>query len=109
MPWCEDAYKLKDHGGEGAKLCFAIMWDDGCVKPVPPYKRALEMTKKALLAAGHEVIDWTPYKTEEAIEILVSCPCFHRPKQAADRQGRTFVADGSVSGTSVDGNWPGCH
>lgn len=72
MPWSEEAYNLADHGGEGAKLCFAIMWDDGLVKPAPPYRRALEVTKKALEAQGHQVVDWVPYKSEEAFELLVS-------------------------------------
>ncbi|GFZ51690.1 Acetamidase [Saitozyma sp. JCM 24511] len=70
MPWSHEAYSLRDHGGEGGKLCFAIMWDDGVVKPVAPYTRALEETKKALLAAGHEVIDWEPFKSAEAGEII---------------------------------------
>lgn len=29
MPWSEARYHLEEHGGEGAKLCFAVMWDDG--------------------------------------------------------------------------------
>ncbi|WWC59814.1 uncharacterized protein I303_102376 [Kwoniella dejecticola CBS 10117] len=70
MPWSETAYNLVDHG-EGKKLCFAIMWDDGVVKPCPPYVRALKELKQALLAAGHEVIDWTPYKSAEATELLM--------------------------------------
>lgn len=103
MPWSEEAYQLRDHGGKGAKLCFAIMWDDGVVKPMPPYRRALGMTKKALLAAGHEVVDWVQYKAEEAIALLV-CPCMYLvlpniSDDMADSQGRTFVADGSVSAT----------
>jgi hypothetical protein len=111
MPWSHEAYSLRDHGGEGGKLCFAIMWDDGVVKPVAPYTRALKETKKALLAAGHggewvgwerrshpegmdvvhkgtgverivrarkhadhvnTVIDWEPFKSAEAGEIIVS-------------------------------------
>ena len=54
LPWNESEYKLVNHGGENGKLCFAIMWDDGIVKPHPPYIRALKETKAALLAAGHE-------------------------------------------------------
>jgi amidase len=42
------------------KLCYAFLWDDGVVKPHPPIIRELERTKAALLAAGHEVIDWEP-------------------------------------------------
>jgi len=52
LPWSETEYDLAEHGG-GEKLCFAMMWDDGYVKPHPPYKRAMEKTKKALEAAGH--------------------------------------------------------
>ncbi|KAI0051681.1 general amidase [Auriscalpium vulgare] len=66
-PWSEEEYSLVDHGG-GKKLCFAILWDNGIVKPHPPVKRALEMTKAALLKAGHEVVDWKSYKYAEIIE-----------------------------------------
>lgn len=51
--WSEDEYQLIDHGN-GGKLCFAIMWDNGVVMPHPPVTRGLEITKKALLAAGHQ-------------------------------------------------------
>lgn len=32
--------------------------DDGVVKPLPPVARALEITKQALEAAGHTVIEF---------------------------------------------------
>ncbi|KAJ8495856.1 hypothetical protein ONZ51_g1447 [Trametes cubensis] len=69
--WDEDAYKLAEHGG-GEKLCFAIVWDDGDVVPNPPVLRALEMTKVALEAAGHTVIDWKALKHQELYECLAS-------------------------------------
>ena len=50
-PWDENSYLLNDHGF-GKNLCFAILWDNGIVKPTPPIRRALEMTKKALEAKG---------------------------------------------------------
>ncbi|KAG7452407.1 general amidase [Guyanagaster necrorhizus] len=59
--WSEEDYRLVNHGG-GKLLCFGILWDDRCVVPNPPIIRALEMTKKALLAAGHKVVDWEPFK-----------------------------------------------
>ncbi|KAM6501145.1 general amidase [Amanita muscaria] len=59
--WDEDAYKLAEHGN-GAQLCFGIIWDDGLFHPHPPVLRALETVKNALLAKGHKVIDWEPYK-----------------------------------------------
>ncbi|EPQ57091.1 amidase [Gloeophyllum trabeum ATCC 11539] len=67
--WDEDAYRLSEHGG-GERMCFAVMWDDGVVKPHPPVIRGLEMVKKALEAKGHKVIDWVPWKHSEMIENL---------------------------------------
>jgi len=52
-PWSEDEYQLSEHG-RGRKLSFGILWNDGEVVPHPPVIRALEMTKNALIAAGHE-------------------------------------------------------
>ncbi|TBU30787.1 general amidase [Dichomitus squalens] len=60
--WSEREYALGDHGGRGAKMCFALMWDNGVIKPHPPLFRALDMTKKALEAAGHTVIDWENHR-----------------------------------------------
>jgi len=69
--WDEEAYALSEHGG-GKKLCFAILWNDGNIIPHPPVIRALEMTKAALLAAGHTVVDWVPYKHAEICKNLFS-------------------------------------
>jgi amidase len=52
-PWNEDEYRLIEHGG-GKKLTFGILWNDGIIVPQPPVIRALEMTKEALIAAGHD-------------------------------------------------------
>ncbi|KAF9495137.1 amidase signature enzyme [Pleurotus eryngii] len=52
--WSEKEYQLSEHGGKGVNLCFAIIWDNGVVKPHPPLIRAMQMTKDALEAAGHE-------------------------------------------------------
>ena len=52
-PWSDREYALEEHGG-GVGMCFAIMWDNGVVKPHPPLLRAMELTKKALEAAGHK-------------------------------------------------------
>ncbi|KIL63891.1 hypothetical protein M378DRAFT_192787 [Amanita muscaria Koide BX008] len=62
--WDEDAYKLVEHGN-GVQLCFGILWSDGLFHPHPPVLRALEIVKNALLAKGHKVIDWEPYKHGE--------------------------------------------
>ncbi|KAH9946646.1 general amidase [Amylocystis lapponica] len=65
-PWDENAYTLRDRGG-GKQLCFGILWTNGLVSPLPPVKRALEQTKKALEKAGHKVIDWSPVKFGEIL------------------------------------------
>ncbi|KAG6877002.1 hypothetical protein C0993_011110 [Termitomyces sp. T159_Od127] len=51
--WSQSEYSLQNHGG-GKGLCFAIMWDNGVVRPHPPLQRAMEMTKAALESAGHK-------------------------------------------------------
>ncbi|KZT58671.1 amidase [Calocera cornea HHB12733] len=70
-PWDEESYLLKEHG-EGKKMCFGIMWDDGIVLPTPPVKRALGIAKAALEAAGHEVIDWKGIHHEELRDIIIA-------------------------------------
>jgi len=69
-PWNEEEYRLVDHG-EGKRLCFAILWHDEFILPHPPIFRALEQTKKALLAAGHQVIDWKPLKHIEIYQTVM--------------------------------------
>ncbi|ESK92480.1 general amidase [Moniliophthora roreri MCA 2997] len=63
--WSEREYKLAFHGEGKGPLCFAIMWDNGIVKPHPPLYRAMNMVKKALEGAGHQVIDWENHRQLE--------------------------------------------
>ncbi|GMM37027.1 hypothetical protein DASC09_043520 [Saccharomycopsis crataegensis] len=42
------------------KLTFAILKDDGHVKPTPPIQRGIDMVQKLVEEAGHEVIEWDP-------------------------------------------------
>lgn len=87
-PWDEELYRLTPYGG-GKRLCFGLIWNDGVVIPHPPIIRALEITRAALLAAGHKgavynnvlqrnllifvtVIDWHPYKHKEILLNVVS-------------------------------------
>ena len=51
--WSSREYELEEHG-KGVGLCFAVMWDNGIVKPHPPIVRAMEITKKALEDVGHK-------------------------------------------------------
>ena len=53
-PWSMDEWNLCEHGGVGAQLCFAIMWDNGVVRPHPPLVRAMKMVKASLEATGHK-------------------------------------------------------
>jgi len=68
--WNEDEYRLVEHGG-GKKLTFGILWNDGVTVPHPPIIRALEMTREALTAAGHDVIDWKPYKHADIYKAII--------------------------------------
>ncbi|KZV77743.1 general amidase, partial [Peniophora sp. CONT] len=68
-PWNEDEYALSEHGGRGGKLVFAFLWNDGVVVPHPPIARAMEETKRALIAAGHEVVDWEPTGHKELVQV----------------------------------------
>ncbi|KAG9014094.1 hypothetical protein FRB90_005577 [Tulasnella sp. 427] len=53
------------------RLSFAFLWDDGVVKPHPPLVREMQRVKQALLAAGHEVIDWQPLQHQEGWDLIV--------------------------------------
>jgi amidase len=64
VPWREDEELLPK------KLCFGFGMGDGRVTPTPPLRRAMEITKKALIDAGHEVIDFIPTEHIEAAEII---------------------------------------
>ncbi|CAI7646401.1 unnamed protein product [Penicillium bialowiezense] len=48
------------------KLCFGLLLDDGIVKPLPPVTRGLLITKAALEAAGHTVIE---FKIDEPLYV----------------------------------------
>lgn len=55
--WSDEEYSLVDHGEGKSPLCFGILWDDAQVVPHPPITRGLELTKKALIAAGHKGLE----------------------------------------------------
>ncbi|KAF5359209.1 hypothetical protein D9756_002880 [Leucocoprinus leucothites] len=66
--WNEDEYHLVDYN-LGKELCFAVLWDDGETVPHPPVMRGLEVTKQALVQAGHKVIDWKPIRHSEINQV----------------------------------------
>lgn len=51
------------------KLTYGMWKFDGKVMPHPPIQRALEMTKKALIAHGHEVIDIDLPNHDKIVEV----------------------------------------
>ena len=53
QPWRQDGYDLVEYGG-GKQLVFGIIWNDGIIMPHPPVIRALEITRDALIKAGHK-------------------------------------------------------
>lgn len=68
LPWRIDEPCLPQ------KLRVGVLWDDGVVKPHPPVLRALREAVDSLRDADDvEVVDWYPYKHDEAWEIIVSC------------------------------------
>lgn len=49
------------------KLKIAVMWHDGVVRPHPPVTRALrEVVAKLEGLDWAEIVDWKPYKHDEA-------------------------------------------
>ncbi|TXT10790.1 hypothetical protein VHUM_02295 [Vanrija humicola] len=68
--WSAERYALAEHG-DGKRLVFGMMWDDGVVRPVPPYTRAMAETKAALEGAGHKVVDFVPFEADEGKQIFV--------------------------------------
>ncbi|TNY17609.1 general amidase [Rhodotorula diobovata] len=71
MPWSEPAYELAEHGG-GKALCFGFNWHNGLAKPDPPFLRAMEKLKEALLAPGHIVVDYSPPDAATGATLLTS-------------------------------------
>ncbi len=53
------------------KLVVGILSDDGVVAPHPPIRRALDNARKALIAAGHEVIDYIPMEHQAGWDLIV--------------------------------------
>ncbi|CDW96848.1 hypothetical protein, partial [Sporisorium scitamineum] len=65
MPWNDERFQ---NARTQKKLNIGVMWHDGHVKPMPPYERAIKEVLSAL--PDHDVIDFEPYKTAEAMSIL---------------------------------------
>ena len=60
MPWRQEKIQsvrscMSRRGEKDGKLVFAVMRDDGNVRPHPPIQRALTLVTEALLNQGYEV------------------------------------------------------
>lgn len=84
IPWRAEDEELPK------QLCFGFGMGDGTVTPSPPTRRAMEITKAKLLAAGHLVIDYIPHEVAEASDII-------RKMWSADG-GTEFRRDTDASG-----------
>lgn len=70
MPWREDVVReTQALIQEKGKLAFAVMRDDGVVRPQPPVARAVQMCVDALEKAGHQVIEWKPPSHEHGLQL----------------------------------------
>ena len=71
IPWRDQESYFSNSSGK--KLKVGVMWHDGVVKPHPPVLRALqEVVGKLKDAKNVEVVDWKPYKHDEAWNIIAS-------------------------------------
>ncbi|KAL5639457.1 hypothetical protein ACGC1H_006827 [Rhizoctonia solani] len=53
------------------KLVIGLLIDDGVVAPHPPIVEHLHKTRGALIAAGHEIIDFEPLDHLQAFELMI--------------------------------------
>ena len=71
IPWRDQETHLKKSSGK--KLKIGVLWHDGVVKPHPPVLRALqEVLDKLKDVQSVEIVDWKPYKHDEAWSIISS-------------------------------------
>lgn len=75
LPWRDDSWSSV-HRRRGSPSCgngrlvLGIMACDGHVRPHPPIQRAVEIVTRALEAAGHETVQWTPPPHSSAVHNL---------------------------------------
>jgi len=68
MPWKRDIARGSDLP---EKLSIGILFDDGVVAPHPPIAQELRRYKDALIAAGHDVIEWYPLDHQLGWDLIV--------------------------------------
>ena len=71
IPWRDQESYLEKSSGK--KLKIGVIWHDGIVKPHPPVLRALrEVVDKLKNVPSFEIVEWKPYKHDEAWKIISS-------------------------------------
>ena len=92
FPWRDQETYLGK--GPGKKLKVGVIWDDGVVKPHPPIIRALkEVVDKLRGVQDVEIVNWKPYKHDEAWEIIASlyfCDGGNEEKEAIEASGEPW-------------------
>ena len=94
LPWRDGESHLGVTSSGAKKLKVGVLWHDGVVKPHPPVTWALnEVVSKLRRTEGIEVVDWMPYKHDEAWEIIASlyfCDGAKEEKDALEASGEPW-------------------
>ncbi|KAF4151134.1 hypothetical protein CNMCM6069_004487 [Aspergillus lentulus] len=74
VPWREDIERevgalVNRSATDPSKLAFAVMYDDGIVKPHPPIARAMKTVEETLRKLGHKIIEWKPPSHSIAVDL----------------------------------------
>lgn len=92
IPWKDQEAQLSI--STSRKLKVGILWSDGIVKPHPPIIRALnEVADKLKGVSEVEIVSWTPYRHDEAWEIIASLyfpDGANEEKEAIDASGEPW-------------------
>lgn len=92
FPWRDQESHLEV--SKGGKLKIGVIWSDEVVTPHPPVRRALsEVVAKLREVEGFEIVDWKPYKHDEAWEIVSSlyfCDGAKEETDAIDSSGEPW-------------------
>ena len=90
FPWRVDL----THRSPTKSLRIGVMWHDGVVRPHPPVTRALyEVVEKLKTKHSVEIVDWVPYKHDEAWKIIASlyfCDGAQEETEAIDASGEPW-------------------
>ena len=71
IPWRDQTSFLGSTSSDKKTLKVGVLWHDGIVKPHPPITLALhDVVEKLKKIDGLEIVDWEPYKHDEAWEII---------------------------------------